>query len=122
MNILTETVLVLSKLVSSTYVQTCEKCSLTTYKSIVVHKMCFCSGTTDERSSVWSLYRQHFGIKASRELLGMTPSAQFRHIVKMALNLTDNLELVINAYISICLVQLLYVVCILYVYLLCLYV
>jgi len=55
--------------------------------------LCFYSGTTDERSNVWSLYQQYFGIEALRELLGLTPSTQSKQIVKMALNLTDNLEL-----------------------------
>jgi len=83
----------LSKLVSRTYVQTCEKCLLTINENIVVHKLCFCSGATDERSNVWSLYQQYFGFKALRELLGLTPSAHSKQIVNMALNLTDNLEL-----------------------------
>jgi len=42
---------------------------------------------------VWNLYQQYFGFKALRELLGLTPSAQSKQIVKIALNLTDNLEL-----------------------------
>ena len=76
----TKAVRILSKLVSRTYVNTCEKCLLTT--NIVVHKLCFCSSTTDERSNVWNLYQQYFGFKALRELLGLTPSAQSKQIVK----------------------------------------
>ena len=89
----TRAVRILSKLVKRRYVQTCEKCLLTTNENIVVHTLCFCSGTTDERSNVWSLYQQYFGIKALRELLGLTSSAQSKQIVKMALNSTDNLKI-----------------------------
>jgi len=57
------------KLVSRTYVQTCEKCLLTINENIVVHKLCFCS-----------LYQEYFGFKALRELLGLTPSAQYGQV------------------------------------------
>ena len=68
------------KLVSRTDVQPCEKCLLTINENIVVHKLCFCSGNTDERSNVWSLYQEYFGFKALRELLGLTPSAQYGQV------------------------------------------